>query len=663
VGMPASFTNQLDAAMQQSARSRQRVCLRLSGPREAVRLLADELAARYSRVPPLRNTDPEGLACTLQQLTTALGGTCQTLIIDTFAGLDPDSTAMLCGTLCGGGLLILLTPAFADWPGFDDPMLDRLAVYPTTRRDVTRRYVTRLTQQLGSLAPQQQLGSIDVQLITASDAPDSAPPVGPTADQRDVIDAILHLAQADSAGALLVHADRGRGKSSALGMAIQHLREQNPELSISLTAPNRRSASQVFAYAGSTNLHFEGPDELLLSEHTADLLLIDEAAALPLPVLQQLARKFPRVVFASTLHGYEGAGRGFALRFEDFLTKANIPFEKRHLRTPIRYAEGDWLEQAVVQIFMPESDITPASTVPEAAALTFHALDRDQLLTDENRLAQLFGLLVDAHYQTRPLDLQHLLDGPNIALFTLQDGPAIIAAAWIALEGPISDTSLQHAILDGQRRPRGHLLPQRLAYEHMETRFLDERMARVVRIAVQPDFQNSGYGRHLLSQIEEHCRLAQIDAIGSVFGDTPRLARFWHSQGFSTLHLGHKPNAASGEGSRLVLKALTPRPGDAFERARQRAEVKQLASRPDAVSVMPGYALEIRRFFAGTRSLDASRLALHAFAIQLISAGKLTTRDLDQLKVLVQPLNARKQRRLSGDIRAQLLPFVTSLPD
>ena len=659
--------DQLHAALQQAHSQRQRVWLSLSGEREHVRHRARQLAEATADAMPLCNTDPLGNALPMQGLQGALGSTSRTLIFDTFGGFDPDALAMLAGTVGGGGLVLLLTPPLADWLSQPDPFYDRLAVYPYSRDDITQRYLTRLHRLLTGSGISGEEPHLHWHLRTPPvEAPECLPPSSATADQIAVVNAISDLMRdrSDPHQCLLIHADRGRGKSSSLGLAAAALAAQDRPPRMLVTAPHRRAAEQLFLRAGdAVQLRFLGPDELIRQAMPADLLLVDEAAAIPLPLLQSLALQYRRTVFASTLHGYEGAGRGFALRFERFLAQHAIRTIKRLLQEPTRYAKSDWLEASLNEWLIPTARTPLPADAPEADELTFHALDRDALAENETLLADVFGLLVDSHYQTRPLDLQHLLDGPNIEVFTLQQGEVVVAAAWIAIEGQIDDAALCSDILDGRRRPRGHLLAQRLAYEHMDEAFLHARIARVVRIAVQPDYQQRGFGSQLLSGIVAHYRQTGFAAIGSAFGDTSALARFWHRRGFVTAHLGEKPNAASGQGSRQVLCDLSGQLTESIARAAARAGIKSGPFCPTRLSDMPGYAEELRRFIAGRRDIDASRQVLRATLSQLDDALQDTIATQNHLKVLEKPLKTRQHRALANQLRELLQPLSENLPD
>jgi tRNA(Met) cytidine acetyltransferase len=68
------------------------------------------------------------------------------------------------------------------------------------------------------------------------------------------------------------------------------------------------------AFAGE-GFRFMAPDALLAGDMRASWLIVDEAAAIPGPLLRQLVTRFPRTLLTTTVQGYEGTGRGFLLKF------------------------------------------------------------------------------------------------------------------------------------------------------------------------------------------------------------------------------------------------------------------------------------------------------------------------------------------------------------
>src|SRR5690606_42099695 len=69
------------------------------------------------------------------------------------------------------------------------------------------------------------------------------------------------------------------------------------------------------AHTSTLSLH----DALPISD--TDLVIVDEAAQLPVALLQHLVLCHPDtpLAFATTTHGYEGTGRGYVLRFSKWL--------------------------------------------------------------------------------------------------------------------------------------------------------------------------------------------------------------------------------------------------------------------------------------------------------------------------------------------------------
>jgi tRNA(Met) cytidine acetyltransferase len=355
-----------------------------------------------------------------------------------------------------------------------------------------------------------------------------------------------------------------------------------------VTAPRLASVASLFKHAavslpdaefsrGSLKLAdgrellFEPPDRLVHADIPCDLLLVDEAAAIPAPLLEHMLRRHPRIAFATTVHGYEGTGRGFDLRFSKVLDEVTPEWRRLRLEQPIRWAGGDPLEQRVFRALL--LDAEPASD--EAVAnITLHEcrierLDRDLLAADEVLLSQLFGLLVLAHYRTSPGDLRNLLDGPNLEIVVLRQQEKILATALLAVEGGF-DRELSHQVYEGQRRLRGNLLPQSLTVHAGLAEAACLRGVRVMRIAVHPARQGEGFGSLLIEEVAALAREEGFDYLGASFGATPELLDFWRRQECLPVRLGLKREASSGMHAAMVMRPLSPAGHQLFIQARQR---------------------------------------------------------------------------------------------
>jgi tRNA(Met) cytidine acetyltransferase len=109
-------------------------------------------------------------------------------------------------------------------------------------------------------------------------------------------------------------------------------------------------------------------------------------------------------------------------------------------------------------------------------------------------------------------------------------------------------------IAAGRRRPRGHLLVQTLAVHNHQPQYLQQRVARVVRIAVHTQYQQRGLGSQLLQKIIEDQKKNGVKIIGSSFSAAPDVLAFWQRNGFDLLRVGHRRQAASAAPSALVLR-------------------------------------------------------------------------------------------------------------
>lgn len=516
-----------------------------------------------------------------------LGGELDTLVFDAHCGFDPDAFGATLGAVRGGGLALLLTPPVTAWPAFADPQLQRVVVAGHDPGAARGRYITRLIRILRAdpclwwLEEGRPLPPLpDCPPPSATGSADQLSPPFRTADQARAVAAILRTATGHRRRPTVLTADRGRGKSAAMGIAAARLLEER-DCDIVVTAPRRDAAEPLFALcaalgtqqpqSGGSVLEFLAPDELVRHPPPADLVLVDEAAGIPTPLLAQMLARFPRIVFATTVHGYEGTGRGFALRFQRLLDRETPHWNPVRLETPIRWAPDDPVEALAFRALLMDAGAAPDAVVapaePEQCPVEF--LDRDRLADDEPLLRELFGLLVNAHYRTTPLDLRHLLDGPNLTIAVQRHQGHVVATALVAREGGF-DTATARAIWAGRRRPRGHLLAQSLAaYLGIEEgpQLLG---ARILRIAVHPAAQRRGFGRRLITRIGELSRAQGLDYLGSSFGATPELMRFWAACGCRPIRIGHRREAASGQHSALVLLPLSQRGQAIGELARER---------------------------------------------------------------------------------------------
>jgi tRNA(Met) cytidine acetyltransferase len=518
------------------------------------------------------------------------------LILDVYGGgFDPDGFGAATGAIRGGGLLILLTPPTVEWSSRPDPQAERISVWPFASDELSRRFITRLITVLESDPNvvridqdgwESMIGSVDdtcpteIRPFEAASFNDLSRPS--TLDQAQAVAAILKTAHGRARRPLVLTAHRGRGKSAALGLAAGRLLVEGGRRLL-VTAPRREAVETLYRHAaavwveaerstsaietheasiGLRSLVFHSPAELLEHGPEADLLLVDEAAGIPAPLLTALLERYGRIVFASTVHGYEGTGRGFEIRFRDTLERLTPDWRALTLDTPIRWAVDDPLERLVFRALLLDAAPAASGIILEAADVdpaspSAEWLDRDALLGDEPTLRELFGLLVLAHYQTRPLDLRMLLDGPNVRVLVLRQAGHLVGTLLVAEEGGMLDPDLRAAIFRGRRRPRGHLLPQTLSAHAGLMDAPSHRYWRVIRIVVHPALTGRGLGRRLLTELERAAQVERIDLLGASFGATTELLEFWRACGFAPAQIGTSRNAASGEYAVVMLRAVS----------------------------------------------------------------------------------------------------------
>ncbi len=379
-------------------------------------------------------------------------------------------------------------------------------------------------------------------------------------EQKKAAEAVIHVVQGHRRRPLVLTSDRGRGKSTALGIAATRLIKQGCE-KIIVCAPSKKIAEMVFQHAARLNpeavnngsICFFSPDDLQRQKPKADLILVDEAAAIPVSILTELLIHYSRIVFASTQHGYEGSGRGFSINFKQVLDKQTPDWNNCHLITPIRWNENDSLEQLTFDALLLDAEpcdlpINFSQNV-NLENYRFSSIDKTELMADDNKLKAFFGLLVGAHYQTKPSDLMHLLDDDETVLYSLEHKNLIIAVALLIQEGKI-DKTLSSDIFTGKRRIKGHLVAQSLSVNAGIETATQLSGDRISRIAIHPELQRQGIGTFFLKKLVE---ASAADYVSTSFGATTQLIIFWQSSGFKPVYLGMKRDASSGTHSVVML--------------------------------------------------------------------------------------------------------------
>ncbi|WP_324662225.1 tRNA(Met) cytidine acetyltransferase TmcA [Haloarcula sediminis] len=524
-----------------------------------------------------------------------LGRTQSTVIVDAHRELRPNALGTAVGAVDGGGLLLLLTPPLEDWPDRRDEFDGSLAVPPFDRESVTGHFRRRLVETVrahrgvavvavGEDDTVEKPGLTDPSPRRPRSAPDPptdhAFPIATyqacrSADQRDAVRALESLASPGHA--VVVEADRGRGKSSAAGLAAANLAREGRDVLV--TAPQYRSAGELFTRAaglletlgepverdreGSPHrltvagedaggcIRYEPPDSAVDLPGDPDVVLVDEAAALPVRRLEALLSA-PSVAFTTTVHGYEGAGRGFSVRFRERLDDCDHAVTEVSMTAPIRYADADpvevWAFRALLLDARPPVEPLVTGATPETVA--YRRLTSDELLADEHLLREVFGLLVLAHYRTEPTDLARLLDAPNLTVRALTYGGHVVAVALLAREGGLA-AETRERMYDGGR-VRGNMIPDVLTTQLRDGEAGVPVGQRVLRIATHGAVRSRGLGSRLLSEVRAEFA-DSVDWLGVGFGATPELLDFWRENGYRTCHLSTSRNDRSGEYSAVML--------------------------------------------------------------------------------------------------------------
>ncbi len=556
---------------QQAQQTRSRFCVVLCGNIEWGRESARAMCATYAPESVVQVTDGILLVnktrVDIKQARQLLGREFDTVVYDCFSGFDADAVGILGGAITAGGLFILVAPPIGQWHEFDDPQYTRVISYGDAKPK-SSRYIQRLVKRITKsphciLVRQHQ----PLPLLT-NQCPSSTASAVDFTDQNNAVAAIKRVISGQRKRPLVLLSDRGRGKSAALGIAAAQLLNTSLKR-IAVTGLSKQSTACVFKHAALhttqlDSLCFIVADKLLATKADIDLLLVDEAASIPIPMLQKLLEMYPRIAFASTVHGYEGTGRGFVLRFKEMLDAHTRGWKSCTLTTPIRWAQDDALESFLFDALLlnaePES-LSMAQVADKTSramslnGLRFNVIERADLIENETLTRDLFGLLTQAHYRTRPADLRHLLDAENLNLFTICHDTTLLGVAVVASEGGFND-EMATKIWANQSRPKGHFLAELLCAQQGLIDAARLNIARIMRIVVNPDLHRRGIGRQLLAGITNFYQ-GKVDLLGTTFGINLSVLAFWLDSHYLPVRIGHNQSHHTGTHSCTLIKALS----------------------------------------------------------------------------------------------------------
>ena len=469
--------------------------------------------------------------------TNLLGQEFEHILFDARNGIHLEALAIAAGTLKMGGTLCLV---LSDWENLSQhPDQDSLRWNGNQSVIATPNFIYHFKQCIERyhFPILREESAVEFPAFFYSNEHHK----NATLAQQQIIKTILQAEQ----DIYFLTAKRGRGKSALLGMLANQI--QAP---VYLTAPNKSAVHSVIKFSEG-EIEFIAPDELALTLQTepefsqSAWLLVDEAAMLPLPLLQEYSQYFQHIVFSTTIHSYEGTGRGFELKFK---RKIHRTFQHFELKQPLRWQENDPLEHFIDDLLLLNAE-DEFQQFPFQPHLPYQIREGQK----PHHIAEFYGLMTLAHYRTSPLDLRRLLDGENQRFYFAEYQQNLLGAIWVLEEGNMTDDELIIQIQQGKRRPKGNLVPQALCFHENLSQACKLRSLRISRIAVQPNWQKQSIGQNLMKFMEN----SEVDFLSVSFGYTDELAKFWQKCGFVLVHLGEHQEASSGCYSAIALKGLS----------------------------------------------------------------------------------------------------------
>ena len=493
--------------------------------------------------------DAQSITDRADRISAVLGSERQLVIIQLAHRPDLGLLAAVAGTIVAGGLLIVSTYT---------PLQNIQHSHSSQR-------LLRLAGQLAARFPGRVI-SMDCLPAEAEGASScvSHQPLPRTPNQNAVTEqaalltkACAHL-DAHPGGCLVVRGRRGRGKSTLLARIAMHLEQRGARFQITAM---HESALQIYRqHIQSTTARYVSPENAV-SKPPA-ILLVEEASSFALSKLQTYLKGCHHVILCTTTEGYEMSGRALDIRLLADVVCYEKPVLQLEPMQPWRWAENDPLEQFLDALLLNQThSVTAARTITPnlitgntAIKSTIRRIPQEELHSNEALLSSVHVLLLEAHYQTTPKDLEHLLDAPTVQLWIQQVNESLVGVLLLEFEGPI-EPDLHHAIMTRSRRPPHQLLPQLLAQTANMADALHMRYARVIRIAIVKELRRQGLATALLDSVTTRMT-RPVDAIGASFAADGHTIAFWKKQGYTEFHRGFRANPRTGKHAVAVLRCF-----------------------------------------------------------------------------------------------------------
>jgi tRNA(Met) cytidine acetyltransferase len=536
--------NWFDSLKKELDVSHQRAIVLLRGPREWGLETAYKCFGQSLLLLSNDETLPDSIS--FSKAENLLGQETETLIYDLFSGLNSDVLCMATGLIRSAGFLVLLCPqkwseiddAYGRWQGgagqkevFLSYLLDQWSASENY-------YCIYPDQALPIVEPLINSPLVDIE-------------EGETQDQHDLIQQLSQWHEQRNKPLFLLTADRGRGKSTALGMFASRLAS---ECDVVVTAASRMQVEILLGeIVDKPRVTFMAPDEIIRRQKRIDTLIIDEAAMLPVSVLQQCIELANKTVLATTTGGYEGTGQGFLLKFIASFNSQD--YHSVQLNQAVRWGQNDLLEQSMNHALMLTSSSN--KTYQQKGEINIQLISKAELAKDLVILREIYQLLISAHYRTRPSDLRQLMEDENQLVVVARDESAVLGVMLLNQEGGF-DAELSEQVFMGRRRPQGHLLAQMMTAQAGIKHFSCYRGYRVQRIAVEQNYRRKGLGSMLIEQAKQLAGLHQLDYLGSSFSLDQTNAAFWKSCGFQLSHIASGKGKSSGRQTLVVLHSTQP---------------------------------------------------------------------------------------------------------